>query len=149
MRADALLGCGHQEQGGQPPGKRDFAALEYGSDRDGELLTAGRFVALVYARTVRLTLKLGELVLIGMCGVSGRSSAPGPATLAIDRSFIHTILSHAAAVQCGVTVVGGGALATPGYLAHSKAEFGTIPRIQNCATLDPVADGKGTRPTIR
>src|SRR5437879_770051 len=64
MRANALLGSGHEEQRRKPLGQRDFGALEYGVDGDSELLAARRFVALVHARTVRLALKLGELFLI-------------------------------------------------------------------------------------
>ena len=66
MGADALLGGRHEEQRGKPLGQRDFGALENGPDRDGELLAAGRFVALIHAATVRFAVKLGDLILIGV-----------------------------------------------------------------------------------
>jgi hypothetical protein len=66
MRADALFRSGHEEQRSQPLGQRNFAALEHGANRHSELLTAGRFVALVHAWTVRLAFKLGDFVLIGI-----------------------------------------------------------------------------------
>src|SRR4051794_6385108 len=66
MRANALLGSGHQEQRGKPFGQWDFGALENGVDGHGELLAALRFIALVYAGTMRLAFKLGDLVLIGI-----------------------------------------------------------------------------------
>jgi hypothetical protein len=69
MRADALLGGGHQEQRGKPLGQRDFGALEYGVYGHGELLTAFRLVALVHAGTVSLALKLGDLLLIGVAAM--------------------------------------------------------------------------------
>src|SRR5579863_1833896 len=69
MGANALLGCHHQEQRRQPFGERDFGALEYRVHGHRKLLAALRFVALVYARTVSLTLKLGDLVLIGVAAM--------------------------------------------------------------------------------
>ena len=77
MGADALLAGGHQEQRGKPLCKRDFGALEHGVHGYGELLAALRFVALVHAGTVRLALKLGDLVLIGIAAVRA-NSAVGP-----------------------------------------------------------------------
>ena len=64
MRADALLGSGHEEQSRQPLGQRDFGTFKYGVHGHGELLAAFGLVALVHARTVRLAFQLGELVLI-------------------------------------------------------------------------------------
>jgi hypothetical protein len=64
MRANPLLGSGHEEQRRKPLGQRDFGALKHGVDGHGELLAARGFVALVHARTVCLAFQLGELVLI-------------------------------------------------------------------------------------
>ena len=58
MGADKVLGRCYQEQRSEPLRKRDFGALKDGPDRDGELLSAGRFIALVDTRTVRLASKL-------------------------------------------------------------------------------------------
>src|SRR5882724_5558596 len=69
MRANALLGSGHEEQRGKPLGQRDFGALEHGVDGHGKLLAAFGFVALVHAGTVRLALKFGKLVLIRVAAV--------------------------------------------------------------------------------
>jgi hypothetical protein len=77
MGADALLTGVHQEQRGKPLGKRDFAALEYGSNGNGELLTASRFVALVHAGTMGFAIELGDLVLIGIAAMRA-DSAIGP-----------------------------------------------------------------------
>jgi len=56
MRRHAFLAGGRQEQGGKPFGQRNLGTLKYGADRDRELLTAGRFVALVDASAVSLAL---------------------------------------------------------------------------------------------
>lgn len=77
MRVDALLGGGHQEQRGKPLRQRYLGALENGVYRDGELLGTLRLVVLVHARTVRLALKLGELVLICVAAMRADSTV-GP-----------------------------------------------------------------------
>src|SRR5262245_28796537 len=69
MRADALLGSGHQEQRGKPLGDRDFGTLENRVHGHGELLATFRLIALVHASAVRLALKLGDLILIGIAAV--------------------------------------------------------------------------------
>jgi len=72
MRADALLGSGHQVRGENPLVERDFGALKDGSDGDGELLATA--LALVSAFAVRLTLQPGDLVLLMLAAMRAHRS---------------------------------------------------------------------------
>ena len=88
MDADNVLGPGYQEQRSKPLRERNFGALEDGPDRDSELLSAGRFIALVDTRTVRLASKLGDLVLIRVAAMrADRTFRPRPAFQPSTGSF--------------------------------------------------------------
>src|SRR4051812_44784713 len=67
MGADALLRSRHQEQRRQPLGQRQLGTLEYGFDRDRELLAA--FGALVEASAVGLALQRLDLGLIDVAAM--------------------------------------------------------------------------------
>ena len=76
MRRDTLLRSGHQEQHRQPFRERDFAFLENGLDRDGELLTAG--IALIHAWTVRLAAQAGDFLAVAAAMRTNRAVRPHP-----------------------------------------------------------------------
>ena len=76
VRANALLGSGHQVHRQPPLGQRDFGALKDGPDRGRELALAG--VAIVQARTMRAlhALDLRNRLLINVAAMwAGRSSS--------------------------------------------------------------------------
>jgi len=76
MGGNALLRGRQEEQRGKPLRERDFAALEYGLDGDGELLTA--LVALLQAGTVLAAFQLGHMFFGNAAMRPDRAWRPNP-----------------------------------------------------------------------